>query len=125
MIKMTNIHYGIILLILEYCIGTCAEGLTLASVGIWDGLINFESDVVGYRNSEYTKVKLQWSVNEWLTFLCGSPFMFWSKMMPIITLLVIKAKLFAAVLYTQDMLFEMQVFVLLGIKAKLTIRLFC
>ena len=57
-------------------------------------------------------------------FLCGAPVSFHSKMMPIVTLSVMEAELFAAVLYAQDMLFIMEVLNLLGLKLHLPMTLY-
>jgi hypothetical protein len=88
--------------IMMYCVGTPLYGLLLMPTEKWDGMAGFQFIPNGLSDSECAKDDSRHSINGWSTWIFGCCVTHQSKMMPIITLSVTEAELYAAVLCAQD-----------------------
>lgn len=73
---------------------------------------------------EFRKDESRRTVNEWPTFMNEAPISYKSRIMPIVAISVMEAQLFAATLCAQDLMFEMRVLNLMGLKVELPMTLF-
>ena len=124
MTKGTKTHMVAMLRVMKYCVGTATDGLLIQPKGDWDGTRDYQFEVMGKSDSEYSKDESRKSVNGWSTFLNESPVSFRSWMMPIVALSVTKAELFAAILCVQDMMYIMRLLNSMELKVKLPMILY-
>ena len=80
---------------------------------------------MGKSDSEYAKHSSKRSVNAGITYLNGAIVKQFSKMMPIVALSTTEAKLYAAVLTAQDMMFVYHILVGLELEVELPMVLYC